>query len=88
MGVLRLTGFPYQPPGELRLHLTPGLLGRALRDLAPDYAEQFPLLKPLEAALVGFFVHLLAAIEEAGPRTSDIELCPPESGFGPLCPVR
>ena len=39
--------------------------------------EQFPLLHPLEAALVAFWIHVLGAVEEAGPRTSDIELCPP-----------
>jgi hypothetical protein len=81
-GVLRISGMPGQQATPIRLHLTPELLGRALRDLAPDYAEQFPLLKPLEAALIAFWIHLLAAVEEAGPRTSDLELCPP-LGRGP-----
>ena len=76
-GVLHISGMPGQRVTSLRLHLTPELLGRALRDLAPDYAEQFQLLNPLEAALVAFWIHVLAAVEKAGPRTSDIELCPP-----------
>src|SRR4051794_4181856 len=76
-GVLHISGMPGQRVTPIRLHLTPELLGQALRDLAPDYAEQFPLLNPLEAALVVFWLHVLGAVEEAGPRTSDIELCPP-----------
>jgi hypothetical protein len=76
-GVLILSGFPSQRSPALRLHLTPELLGRALRDLTPTFAEQFPLLAPLEAALVAFFLHVLGAIEEAGPYASDIELSPP-----------
>ena len=83
-GVLHVNGMPGQRVTPIRLHLTPELLGRALRDLAPDYAEQFPLLKPLEAALVVFWLHVLAAVEEAGPRTSDIELCPPGVDARPL----
>ncbi|MEJ2866751.1 hypothetical protein WCD74_03185 [Actinomycetospora sp. OC33-EN08] len=75
--VIVLRGQPGQREPELRLHLNPSLLGRTLRDLVPDYAPVFPLMKPLEAALVAFWVHLMAAMEEAGPGAVDIELCPP-----------
>jgi hypothetical protein len=83
-GVLHISRMPGQRVTPIRLHLTPELLGQALRDLAPDYVEQFPLLEPLEAALVVFWPHVLAAVEEAGPRTSDIELCPPGVDARPL----
>ncbi|MDL5160194.1 hypothetical protein [Actinomycetospora termitidis] len=75
--VIVLRGQPGQSAPELRLHLTPALLGRVLRDLAPDYAPVFPLLEPLEAALVVLWVHIMAAVEESSPRAADIELCPP-----------
>lgn len=76
-GVIHLNGLPGQRAPSLRLHLTPELLGRVLRDLAPDYREQFPLLSPSEGALVAFYIQILAAVEEAGTRGRDIRLCPP-----------
>ncbi|GAA4832887.1 hypothetical protein GCM10023201_21130 [Actinomycetospora corticicola] len=74
--VVVLRGQPGQRVPELRLHLTPKLLGRTLRDLAPDYAPVFPRMQPVEAALVAFWVHLMAAVEEARPGAADIELWP------------
>ena len=84
-GVLHVSGMPDQRVTPVRLHLTPELLGRALRDLAPDYAEQFPLLKPLEAALVVFWLHVLAAVEEAGPGPATSSCARPGSMLHP-CP--
>ena len=80
-GVVLLRGLPRQRGPVLRLHLTPALLGRALRELAPDFAPEFPRLQPLEAALVVFYLHVLAAVEKSGPGDSDIVLFPPEAGI-------
>ena len=80
-GVVLLRGLPRQRGPLLRLHLTPALLGRALRELAPDFAPEFPRLQPLEAALVVFYLHVLAAVENSGPGVGDIVLFPPEAGI-------
>lgn len=81
-GVVFLRGLPRRQRGPLlRLHLTPALLGRALRELAPDFAPEFPRLPPLEAALVVFYLHVLAAVEKSGPGDGDIVLFPPEAGI-------
>lgn len=74
--VVVLRGQPGQRVPELRLHLTSALLGRTLRDLAPDYAPVFPRMEPVEAALIAFWVHLMAAVEDARPGAIDIELQP------------
>ena len=76
-----LRGLPRQRGPLLRLHLTPALLGRALRELAPDFAPEFPRLQPLEAALVVFYLHVLAAVEKSGPGDGNIVLFPPEAGI-------
>ncbi|WP_433802543.1 hypothetical protein [Actinomycetospora sp. CA-084318] len=39
----------------------------------------FPLLAPLEAALVAFWVHLMAAVEDAGPGATDVESIAPDA---------
>lgn len=73
-GYLSLRGFPEQRVTPVRLHITPASLGRACRELGPDYADQFPLMEPVEAALVAVFIHVLAEVELAKPDAPDLTL--------------
>ncbi|HEY2220967.1 hypothetical protein [Actinomycetospora sp.] len=73
-GTITLSGLPFQTTAPLRLHLTPASLGSHLETIAPDYADMFPLLKPIEAAWCAFYIHLLADIESAKPGDTDLVL--------------
>ena len=73
-GTITLSGFPFQVASPLRLHLTPEALAHHLEAIAPDCAEVFPLLKPVEAAWCAFSIHLLADVEMAKPGDTDLVL--------------
>lgn len=72
---VRLDGFPSQTE-PMRLHLTPASLGEHLRHIAPRWADTFPLLRPVEAASVVFLLHVMTAVEKAGPGDTDLVVTP------------